>query len=80
MVSTGGGDSLLLMCAVPLLLLVGHLSRGEGDVDLTLPIWWKTQKWEMLFVRQALKNLLVGRALGGVAHVSYFCMPAIAVF
>lgn len=34
----------------------------------------------MLFVRKALKNLLIVHTLGGVAHVNYFCMPATAVF
>lgn len=61
MVSTGGGDSPLLIRAGPCLLLVGHLSRGGGGVGLAL------LELRALLLRQALKKLLVLQPGAGVA-------------
>lgn len=64
MVSTGGGDSPLLIHAGLSLLVVGLFFRRESSVGLALPTWWKAENMGLLFVRWALKNLLVVWPLG----------------
>lgn len=60
-VSTGGGDSPLLIHASLSLLLVGHFLRGEGAAGSALPICCKAESSDLPFVRGALRNLLVVR-------------------
>lgn len=56
MVSTGGGDSPLLIPAGPWLLLVGPFSRGHGGVGLAL---LNLLLLGLFLIRQTLKKLLV---------------------
>lgn len=51
MVSTGGGDSPLLIHAGPSLLVVGLFFRGKCGVGFALPIWWKAENLGLRFVR-----------------------------
>lgn len=69
-VSTGGGDSPLLIRAGPSLLSVGHFFKAEGGVGLALPVWWKAENSGRLFVRRALQNLLVTQALGDISRIT----------
>lgn len=80
MVSSGGGDSPLLIHASLSLLLLRHFFRGEGAAGLALPIRWKAESLHLPFVRRALKNLLVVQTLSDVAHVNYCCVPPSTVY
>lgn len=65
MVSTGGGDSPLLICAGPCLLLVGHFSRGSNGAGLAL-LELGPAALGALLPKQALKKLLVVHPGAGV--------------